>query len=275
MLLAQTITAIPDIDPTVALGSMAGVMFSTTIIVSLLIKPYLSKVKALANVPLIVFSLAVSLALTVIGNKVLHVLPGTNLLSLLIQTALGAMGAAGIYHVPGSTQSLADTANSVLSLFATPSAPAATPSTTASATTVSTTTKVGPLILLSLISSIIMLCGGCATSAGTQSAIAAVGPSLAANATQYATSLPDPAKTTQLNAIAPFKAAVSVAVSKISGPTVKSLWAAVEPEYTIDINSDATLSATEKSLRLQVVQSFDKLLADDAARPFAGFALFP
>lgn len=94
-----------------SLTSIAAVMSATAIIVSTLIKPYISTVAALKRVPLIVYSIVIALALTLFANEVLHTLAGSGIWSLLFQSFISVLGAGGLYHLPGALQSVEDTAS--------------------------------------------------------------------------------------------------------------------------------------------------------------------
>jgi len=112
--------------------------------------------------------------------------------------------------------------------------------------------------------------GGCATSEPAQLMVSQVGPVLATNAGRYVTAdttLNTADRTSRTDQISVFK---QVATQKsIDGRQTAEAWSPVEGFYRAYLNSDTKLSATELAERLAVVQHFDGVLQDDAARPFA------
>lgn len=99
------VNAVTSLDSN-SIASLAGVMGATTIIVSTFIKPYVSNIKGLKDIPILFYTVAVSLGLVVLANKGMHTLQSDNLLQTMFQAFMGALGAAGAYHLPGATQSV-------------------------------------------------------------------------------------------------------------------------------------------------------------------------
>tara|TARA_Y100000310_G_scaffold345571_1_gene466747 strand:- start:2286 stop:2597 length:312 start_codon:yes stop_codon:yes gene_type:complete len=79
------------------LGSMSGIIGATLIILQIL-KKLMAEVDGLKVVPIWVYGVAISAGLTVLASKVLNILPGDNLLSLVWQAALLAASSSGFYE---------------------------------------------------------------------------------------------------------------------------------------------------------------------------------
>lgn len=96
---------IMDAPSVSSLGTISGVIAATWFVMQYVWKPLFSDMPGLNKVPVGAYVVLTALGIMIAAHSVFHTLAGDTW-SLIMETLVAAIGSIGLYHSPGSTQSL-------------------------------------------------------------------------------------------------------------------------------------------------------------------------